>query len=101
MDEKKFLLKDPYFLEEVKILPIVRSKLMETQKNISQENNVPIIDINYMFDAFENGDSLYFDTIHFNDKGNKILAEGIANWILSDKYIPVIKNLNNRPQKFS
>ena len=101
LDEMKFLLKDPYFLEEVKILPIVRNKLMETQKNISQENNFPIIDINYMFDAFKNGDLLYFDTIHFNDKGNQIIAEGIANWILSDKNIPVIKNLNNRSLKLS
>ena len=33
------------------------------------ENNVPIIDINYIFDAFKNGDSLYFDAIHFKDKG--------------------------------
>ena len=101
LDEKKFLLKDPYFSEEIKILPIVRNRLMETQKSISQENDVPIIDINYMFDAFKNGDSLYFDTIHFNDKGNQIIAEGIANWILSDKNIPVIKNLNNRSLKLS
>ena len=34
-------------------------------------------------------------------RGNKIVAEGIANWILSDKYIFVIKYLNNRPLKFS
>ena len=67
---KKFLLKDPLFQEARKVMPIVRNKLMQIQKNISLENNIPLININYMFDGFDNGDSLYYDIIHFNDNGN-------------------------------
>jgi len=101
LDGKKFVLKDPLFQEARKVMPIVRNRLMQIQKNISLENNTPIIDINYMFDGYDNGDSLYYDIIHFSDDGNGILAEGISRWILSDKNISFINNLKNQPLKLS
>jgi hypothetical protein len=52
-DENHFLPGDLYFQEGRKIMPMVQSRLMEIQKNISLENNVPIIDISYMFDDFK------------------------------------------------
>lgn len=92
IDKKKYLSKDPLFQESRKIMTIVQSRLMEIQKNISLENNVAIADINYMFDVFENGDSLYYDIIHFSDNGNNVIAEGISKWILSDKSVSGVIN---------
>ena len=75
--------RDPSFYENQEVLPKVHKKLVATVRRIGKEHGVSLIAINHLFEEYTHGDSLFFDTIHFSDAGNKVTAEGIAQWILT------------------
>lgn len=79
-----YMKRDPVFIENKKIMPLVHQKLKEIIFAIAKERRIDLINVNYLFNSIEFGDKYYFDTIHFLEAGNSTIAKGIARELLKN-----------------
>jgi len=73
----------PYFTTGITELRILQQSYNNVIKKISQEEGVPLIDINKAIDQISDKEKLFFDTMHLYCSGNAVIARTIFNFFVN------------------
>jgi len=79
----------PYFFSDIEKLRILQQNYNDTIEEISQEENISLIDINRAINQIPNKENLFFDTMHPYCSGNAVIAQTIFDFFVNQKIINI------------
>ena len=74
-------LMDEYLWDYKQDYTPVYHRFLEKSEQILQEQQVPFVNINNEQKFTKNSQTLFIDTVHTNDEGNKVVAEILADYL--------------------
>jgi len=77
----------PYFTSDVKALLVLQNIYNKNIEEIAKKENVPLIDLNSIFNSLPNKEDLFFDTLHLYCKGQTIIANALYEFLINSDII--------------